>query len=64
MQTSFMARLSANTLSISYSYPDEPLPIQSKGQSDPDSSPSHRTLLKTELGGKMHAGGKTERIGV
>ena len=27
-------------------------------------SPSHRTLLKGKLGRKVHAGGKTERIGV
>ena len=26
--------------------------------------PSHRTLLKGELGREMHAGGETKRIGV
>ena len=64
MQNSLMTKLNVNALSKSYPSPEKKIPAQYKGHSDSDLSPSHRTFLESKLGGKMHAGGKTEWIGI
>ena len=64
MQKSLMARPNVNALNKSYPPRNRKFPAQYNGHSDPDLSPSHRTFLESELGGKVHAGGKTERIGI
>ena len=65
MQNSLVARPNLNALNKSYPpLFNRKFPAQYQGHFDPDLSPSHRTFLESELGGKMHAGGKTERIGI